>query len=142
MWIDGSMTILVNDYVQRCLASLGDDDWVMVRHPARNCVYDEAVFSASLARYDGPALLRQMEYYRSIGFPTQWGLMATGANVRRHTKTVIETCEHWWYENITRSHQDQLSLPVLMWLTPQLKYNWNMPWFIWWHLSEHDGWMK
>jgi len=141
MWLDGSMTIIVNDYVQRCVTALGNDDWSLVRHPARSCIYDEASFSAILARYDGPALLRQVEYYRTIGFPTGWGLMATGANVRRHTDIVAETNEHWWHENVERSHQDQLSLPVILWLMQRrgLTFNWNLPWFEWWHLSEHGA---
>jgi len=141
LWVDGSMTILYPDYGRRCLDALGDDDWALVPHPARKCVYDEAAFSATLSRYDGPALLAQADFYRFIGFPAQWGLMATGANVRRHTDIVRETCEHWWYENLTRSHQDQLSLPVILWLMESrgLKFNWNLPWFEWWHLAEHDG---
>jgi len=139
MWLDGSMTILVDDYVDRCLQALGNDHWVMVRHPIRCCIYDEAIFSAHLPWYDARAMLAQVDYYRSIGFPARWGLAASGANVRRHCDIVANTCEHWWYENLNRSHQDQLSLPVMMWLMSErgLKWNWNMPWHAWWHISDH-----
>lgn len=141
IWLDGSMTILVNDFVQRNLEALGDDDWAMVRHPARNCIYDEAHFSATLSRYDGSALIRQVDYYRSIGHPAQWGLHATGHNIRRHTAAVGRICTQWWFENITRSHQDQLSLPVLLRLDEasehRLRWNYNLPWHEWWHLSQH-----
>jgi hypothetical protein len=140
LWMDASMTIAVSDYVDRCLTALGDDDWTMVPHPSRNCIYDEAVVSASYTwKYDPSLIMPQADYYRSIGHPAQWGLFATGANVRRNTEVVRRVCEQWWWENTTRSHQDQISLPVLMRLNPDLKWNANMPWFQWWHLAEH-GW--
>lgn len=139
MWMDASMEIVVEDYVERCLAALGDDDWVTVTHPARDCIYTEASYSATLIyRYDPEALLRQADFYRSIGHPPGWGLFATGANVRRHTEAVIDLGVHWWFENVTRSHQDQVSFPVLLrMMEDRIKWNRNMPWFQWWRLHEH-----
>ena len=137
LWVDGSF-VIYDDYVQRCLAALGEDDWSMITHPARDCIFDEAYFSAQLARYDGPAVIRQAEYYRSIGHPAHWGLVATGANVRRHADVVIETCEQWWYENEHRTHQDQVSLPVLLRLQgDKLRWNTNMPWGEWYGIAPH-----
>jgi len=148
MWIDGSMTLLYSDYGQRCLDALGNDHWAMTPHPSRRCIYDEAAYSATLTwRYDADAIRAQAEYYRSvIGHPTQAGLIATGANVRRNVSQVNALCEHWWYENVHRSHQDQLSLPVLLLLTETeaaqwghgLRWNTNLPWHQWWHLAEHE----
>jgi hypothetical protein len=138
LWLDGSMTVCVDRYVQRCLDALGDDDWVAVAHPARNCVFDEAAFSAQLGRYDATAVLAQADYYRSIGHPPGWGLVATGANVRRHTDAVIQLGRDWWWENVTRSHQDQVSLPVLLRLAgDRVRWNTRMPWGGWWGISEH-----
>ena len=141
MWIDGSMTVIVDDYVDRCVNALDNDDMVMVPHPSRNCIYDEAAYSATLTwRYDAQAITAQAAYYRTIGHPTQWGLFATGANVRRHNDAIRDLGRHWWWENTQRSHQDQISLPVLVKLAGNnLKWNTNMPWFQWWHLSEHDN---
>lgn len=138
LWIDGSMEITVEDYVERCLLALGSDDWATVRHPARHCIYPEAAFSATLTwRYDKPSILAQAEFYRTF-HPPNWGLIATGANVRRHTSEVIELSHQWWTENLNWSHQDQLSLPVLLRLAEdKVKWNYNLPWFQWWHLHEH-----
>jgi alkaline ceramidase TOD1/glycosyltransferase MUCI70-like protein len=140
LWLDGSMTPY-ECYVEKCLTALGDDDWVMVQHPSRNCIYDEASYSATLHwRYDGPAILAQAEFYRGLGHPAGWGLFATGANVRRHTHDVARVCENWWWENTERSHQDQVSLPVLVRLEGSaLRWNLNMPWHEWWHLAEHGS---
>ena len=138
LWLDASMTVLVDDYVQRCLDVLGDDDWVMAPHPDRTCVYDEADFSALLPRYEGARLHEQAEFYRGIGHPAKWGLFANGANVRRHTPAVAEVCEQWWWECQNRSWQDQVSLPVLVRLAgKRLRWNANMPWATWWSVGWH-----
>lgn len=151
LWVDASLLITVDHYAKRCLDALGDDDWCAVRHPYRDCIYTEADFSATLPRYDAEAMWRQVDAYRSIGHPTHWGLIATGANVRRHTPAAIEAGEHWWWEIVTRTHQDQLSLPVLFRLLEQirnhpdehpddrqpLRWNLNMPWATWWGVYEH-----
>jgi Protein of unknown function (DUF616) len=135
IWIDGSMEIIVDDFEERCLAALGDDDWAMMRHPARDCIYPEADYSATLSwRYDGPSIIAQANHYRNF-YPAGRGLIATGFNVRRHTPIVAEIGEHWWHECIAWSHQDQISLPVLLWLKEELKWNTNLPWGQW--LAHH-----
>jgi hypothetical protein len=133
------MEITVDDYVERALGALGSDDWACVPHPARNCIYPEAAFSATLARYDAQAIHAQVTFYGSVvGHPANWGLVATGANVRRHTPEVIELGQQWWQECINWSHQDQLSLPVLFRLNEgKVKWNMRMPWHQWWNLYPH-----
>lgn len=145
LWVDASLLITVDFYAKRCVEALGDDDWCAVTHPSRACVYPEAAFSATLARYDAEALRRQAAAYRSMGHPEGWGLFATGANARRHTPATVELGEHWWWECVSRSHQDQLSLPVLFRLTEgtesadwaEFAWNVNMPWAAWWGVHEH-----
>lgn len=145
LWVDASLLITADQYAKRCLEALGDDDWTMVAHPYRSCAYEEAQFSATLARYDANALQQQTAAYRSYGFPERWGLFATGANVRRHTPEVVELSEHWWWECVSRTHQDQVSLPMLLWMSqphglvdgPPFSWNCNMPWAAWWGVYEH-----
>lgn len=149
MWVDASLLITADRYAQRCVETLGDDDWCAVRHPYRDCIYDEATFSATLARYDADALNRQATNYMALGHPRHWGLFATGANVRRHTPTATRLSHYWWKECITGSHQDQVSLPVLFqvaqtWpglfqpsLEAPLAWNADMPWGAWWGVYEH-----
>lgn len=149
MWVDASMLVTADRYSKRCLEALGDDDWCTMRHPHRTCIFDEAQFSGTLARYDAEALAAQAGFYADIGHPRYWGLFANGANVRRHTPATIELSAHWWHECLTRSHQDQLSLPVLFRLheeggplhaergEPPFRWNVNMPWGAWWGLYEH-----
>jgi alkaline ceramidase TOD1/glycosyltransferase MUCI70-like protein len=137
LWLDGSMQIVRDDYVDLCLKALGEDDWSCVPHPARNCIFPEAAFSATLARYDAAAINAQAQHYFQF-HPPNVGLIATGANVRRHTAEVIKVGEQWWDECVNWSHQDQLSLPVLLRLAQgKVRWNMNLPWFTWWYLHEH-----
>lgn len=138
LWIDGSITITVDDYVSRCLAALGDDDWCAVTHPWRNCIFEEGYYSAQMPRYERVPIIEQLDFYAASGHPQHWGLIAAGANVRRHTDSVREANDRWWHENITRTHQDQLSLPfVLRSMGDDLRWNTNMPWSEWWRVSPH-----
>ncbi len=137
LWLDASMEIVRDDYVDLCLRALGEDDWACVPHPSRNCIYPEADFSATLARYDAPSIKAQGAHYFTF-HPAGFGLIATGANVRRHTAEVIKLSEQWWDECVNWSHQDQLSLPVLLRLAEgKVRWNMNLPWFQWWHLYPH-----
>lgn len=134
IWIDGSMEIVVDDFVDRCVRALGEDDWACMPHPARICIYPEAEYSATLTfRYDAPSILAQAKFYSTF-HPPNWGLIATGFCVRRHTPQVRKLNEDWWYEIVTRNHQDQISLPVLMKIHSELhrvRFNYNLPWHQW-----------
>lgn len=138
IWLDASMEVVDPAFVEFCVEALGEDDWVAVRHPWRDCIYDEGVYSGTLPRYDSVALDQQLAFYRDVvGHPAHWGLFATGAMVRRNTGVVRRVSENWWDECMTRSHQDQVSLPVLFRLQEDLKWNTNMPWETWWINHPH-----
>lgn len=139
LWVDASMRIIRDDYVDLCLMALGSDDWACVKHPSRTDVFDEAAYSATLThRYDAPSIERQMTHYaqwhpRNIG-----GLVANGCNARRHSDVTIRVSHQWWWECFTWSHQDQLSLPVLFRLAGDtIRWNMNIPWHEWWELYPH-----
>lgn len=138
LWLDGSMSVLRPDYVEHCLNLLGEDDWACVPHPARECIYDEAYFSATLERYDTDSMMRQIMAYQVERFPPKAGLIATGANVRRHTPAVIEFGLDWWEDILLYSHQDQLSFPVCMHkYVDRIRFNRNLPWHTDWALHFH-----
>lgn len=147
LWIDGSIELhdTQPSYVEQCLQALGDDGWAMVPHPSRACIYPEAEVTETLTwRYDRVAVRRQIDFYRdNVRHPRGWGLMATGANARRHTPQVLRVSHQWWVECVNWSHQDQLSLPVLLRLMDEgpvdhrFSYNYNIPWHEWWTLHPH-----
>lgn len=139
VWLDASMRITADNMAGRCVAALGDDDVAMTPHPSRTCIYDEAVVTASLARYGDCDPMGQVAEYRGA-HPANWGLFASGASVRRHNDRVARWGDWWWMENLRRTYQDQLSLPFVtreLAETGRLTYNTNMPWGQWWELSPH-----
>jgi hypothetical protein len=149
IWLDGSMQIKVSgpEFVDRCLAALGEDDWSLMRHPWRSCVFEEAVYSSTLIyRYDSAAMMRQHDAYLQAEHPRNWGLFATGHMVRRHTETVHAIGEDWWAHNLAFSHQDQLSLPFLIHKYENCpderfrpRWNANLPWGELWTLHPHGA---
>lgn len=145
IWVDASIT-LEPGFADKALAALGDDEWAMVPHPWRSCIFTEADYSASLPRYAGLAgrIRAQADFYRNVvGHPANWGLIATGLNVRRHTADVIELSHLWWQECLSWTHQDQLSLPLLLRLLTvdpalrQIRWNRNLGWMEGWGLWPH-----
>jgi len=137
IWLDGSVQPHPG-FEDIAIAALGDDDWSCVPHPSRACIYPEAEYSATLTwRYDGPAILAQANHYRAF-HPPGLGLIATGVNIRRHTPDVIELSHLWWEEILNWSHQDQISLPVLLRLWgDRVKWNMNLTWHKDWILHPH-----
>lgn len=147
IWLDASMTITVplEEFVKNCEEAIDGLDLALMRHPWRDCIYDEAAYSALLPRYDGEAnhILKQSAYYAAIGHPDHFGLAASGFYIRRNgVEWVDKLMKDWWWECITRSHQDQVSLPVLLRLADQPDcWNYRLPWHdgeaSWTHLGHH-----
>jgi hypothetical protein len=138
IWIDASITVAPG-FVDKALVWLGSDDWAMCKHPGRGCIYDEAVVSLSMPRYQGIGVQEQVDYYRQIGHPANWGLFANGVSVRRLTPAVLNLGYQWWWECATRTWQDQLSMPVLVRLAEDLKWNTNIVWGDGWSAADHPA---
>jgi hypothetical protein len=98
------------------LGGLGDRGIALCRHPDRDNIYDEAAASQSLAKYEGQPLLRQVETYGSEGLPNSHTLWAGGVIVRDLSRREIRRLGRWWMRETLRwTHQDQLSLPYVLW---------------------------
>lgn len=154
IWVDGSITIARPDFPELCLAALRQDDLALTPHPWRNCALAEGDYSATLPRYAGTGVDRQTEFYRSLGHPRGWGLFASGVLAWRLNEATRAFGRYWWHECLNWSHQDQVSLPVLLRLAgerqlvmtdrataearvAQLAWNANLPWEQWWTLNHH-----
>lgn len=140
IWLDGSMTIVVDDFVGKCLAALKADDVSFTPHPERTCIHTEARVTESLARYADCRPVAQANFYRSVvGHPDDWGLFASGAFTVRHNERTRRWGQLWWDDCVNWTYQDQLSLPVITRLEEAGGLTWNrdMPWHLWWHLAGH-----
>mgnify|MGYP000843545748 CR=1 FL=1 len=112
IWIDGSVELKVPNFVQWCLDQLGDKDMALLKHPERDCIYDEANFCQFMPKYQGVPVLEQVEEYRKQGYPEHNGLWACTVMIRRHNNKVEEFNKLWWEHNNKYTYQDQLSFPI------------------------------
>jgi hypothetical protein len=112
IWIDGSATIKVPNFEQWCLEQLGDGDIALIKHPERDCIYDEANYCQFMAKYAGVPVMEQVMEYAKQGYPQHDGLWACGLLIRRHNDKVKRFNKLWWEHNKKYTYQDQLSFPV------------------------------
>lgn len=86
----------------------------MVRHPVRNCVYQEAMACIAARKDDESILKSQVAAYAEAGMPEQFGMWENGCFLvdpgSPKTKAVFSA---WWEEYCRRSKRDQVSLPYV-----------------------------
>lgn len=110
VWIDGHLQPQDLSLFER------SGFWLM-KHPVRNCIYQEAQECIAL-RKDNPATINaQMMRYRTEGYPADNGLNATGVLIRDNN--VINNAFNWmwWNEVKYGSVRDQLSFNYCAWRT-------------------------
>lgn len=126
LWIDGSFRIACNL-----------DEWwnarfrapvTFVRHPDRNCFYEEAAECLRVGRGEPEKILQQVEIYKKSGLPARGGMVGSGLIMREHCPETIRFCE-LWHEHVYRySSRDQLAWAWAAWKYPiyhidEWKYN-------------------
>jgi len=89
------------------------DDLVVLKHPVRDCVYDEAKAVIDL-EYDNPEIVkRQMRFYRDLGYPKHNGLITSTFLLRNHNDEALQAVNEDWHKQILLySKRDQLSWNV------------------------------
>lgn len=113
-WIDSSFKITgsIREYVYKYVKN----PMLNIMHDQRNCAYDEAIFSASIARYPTETLMKQIEDYKSLGLPYNYGLVSCGITFRQHNNPkIIKIMEDWWHEILKYTNQDQVSFIYSCW---------------------------
>ena len=117
IWLDASAVIVSAQFVTMCLSHCPPGGMAQWEHPERDCIYDEAVVSASMSKYAGQNLEGQCAAYRRRGFPEHAGLWAAGCIVRRKDPLHEAFGGLWLAEQLRWTYQDQISEPWVMWLT-------------------------
>lgn len=112
VWIDGSAVIRTPEFEKWCLEQLGDGDIALIKHPERDCIYDEANYCQFMAKYAGVPVMEQVGEYGKQGYPAHNGLWACGLLIRRHNEKIKKFNKLWWEHNKKYTYQDQLSFPV------------------------------
>lgn len=101
------------EYLLGCMEQ--GSDFLTRRHNRRSCVYDEGEFCILKKKDREEVIRRQLDFYRSEGYPAHNGLHASGFLLRRHTDKMKEFLELWWGQVKKYSHRDQISLPYIAW---------------------------
>lgn len=112
--IGGNFSTLIPDLAERCIEELGDDDLLLMRHPWRDDIIEEARASLDSWRWESQPVMEQAESYIAAGHPRGWGLFHAGLLVRRDTPAMRDLNEAWWGEFCRWSSQTQISLPHLL----------------------------
>lgn len=108
VWIDGNIQVKgsVNDFIKNNLRNY----FAIAKHPDRVCVYEESKAVKELKKDTSPIVDKQIEYYKELGYPANYGMVQSGIIIRRHNdKNSIEICNSWWKEIVKWSKRDQLS---------------------------------
>lgn len=116
VWVDGCVRITSPDFVSFMIGSIGTQGIAMIRHPERDCIYDEAVKCTRMAKSRDLPVLEQAEHYRAQGYPAHNGLMATTVFARdMRARELDAVIADWWEEILNWTYRDQLSLPYVLW---------------------------
>ena len=106
MWIDANQQLKVD--VGFLLHAL-KQPLILLNHPDRNCIYDEARECQRLKKDNWNIISAQMNCYHNDGYPKDMGLVATGLMIRKNDTFVNELCKQWFSEVFLKSYRDQLS---------------------------------
>lgn len=112
VWMDGSCRFRDETSLERLVADTAGATISQFPHPHRDCLFDEASFSANLSKYRTQPILDQAHRYRVLGMPTHWGLWCTGLIVRRGP--LIDFGNSWLAEQFAWTNQDQVSEPYVL----------------------------
>jgi len=116
LYIDAKFTIRQNlkSFIKDNLKS----DLCLMRHNKRNCAYDEGEFCIKIGKDKKEIIEDQLNIYRNVGFPKQFGLFAPGIMIKRNTEEVNRFMEQW-YDQVERySYRDIISFSYTLWLNP------------------------
>ncbi|MFE6709088.1 glycosyltransferase domain-containing protein [Bacillus thuringiensis] len=112
IWIDGSFEMKKDIQPLINYSSL----MTTVKHPSRKCIYKEMDVCSFYKKDAADKIQKQKERYLSLGYPINYGLIASGFLFREHNHPeVIAVMEDWWNEVKNHSKRDQLSFNYSAW---------------------------
>jgi len=119
VWIDGNLEINIplDKFIE------GKYGFWLMKHPDRNCLYEEAKRCIELGKDNAETISKQINEYRNVVFPEQFGLSATGCIIRDNDKYNSLFSDYWWKEVEDNSVRDQLSFDFIRWMMPGMKIN-------------------
>lgn len=116
IWMDGSVLLKRNPWLL-IDSQFGNCDFAFMKHPDRNCVFEEIEACA----VQGKDSRSNLELVRSrlveAGYPQNNGLISGGFIYRRHQLDVQRLFRDWMHNITEFSRRDQLSFNYTCWRT-------------------------
>ena len=114
LWMDASMEIETSYVYERFFELLDTGvQLASVKHPWRDCIYDEAYFVYGLE--EERKIMNWCHQLRREGYPRHNGLYESGLLYRTNDEALSYLNEDWWNIILKRTRRDQLSLNYLLW---------------------------
>lgn len=112
IWIDASFQINcdLNEFWHKYFVS----PMTIIRHPMRNCAYEEAAICQKNNRAPIDDIAKQIGIYSEQGLPKNNGLIQSGILLRENTAEVRDFCKLWW-DQIELSTRDQIGFAFAEW---------------------------
>ena len=100
-----------------CNKYLKDSDIALFKHTNRTCAYQEAAEIIKLKVDKLELVQNQINYYKSEGFPENYGLFELPVSIRKNTDRIKTLNLMWWEQICKYSSRDQVSMPFVLWKT-------------------------
>ncbi|WP_426240867.1 glycosyltransferase domain-containing protein [Pararhizobium sp. DWP1-1-3] len=116
LYIDNTVRLKVSasDIFRRYLSDT-KVSFACLRHPWRDCLYDEGEDVIRGSIDDEVRVREQLDAYRAAGHPIHSGLYAGTLLLRRHMDPKIISFGELWFEHVLRySARDQISFPFCL----------------------------
>lgn len=123
-WVDGNIMLCVDPKYMVQILEQSDSYFFSFKHPHRANVIHEAVACLKLGKDDFDVLSKHIS--QNISRPGMRAplLFETGVSIMKpHDADVRKMCVLWWEAIMLGSKRDQLSLPLAVIETPNLKYS-------------------
>jgi hypothetical protein len=98
VWIDANIDIIGPKFYKEIDRHINkDEQFAVMKHPERDCIYDEAKVIIEYGIDDSAVVTRQVEKIKKDGYPKHHGLIASSILLRAHKNRVVsDIMDDWW----------------------------------------------
>lgn len=132
IWVDASFYI--NCDLNKWWSKHFKGNITFMKHPDRDCFYQEASKCIELKKDDPDIITRQVNCYRSFNLPDHAGMVAAGIIMRVDTVATRSFCQHWAHYLSLGSKRDQLAWALANHIT-------KIPTFTDWNYQQTDDFL-
>lgn len=130
LWIDGNVRIASQNVYDKCLELMQKGvQYAGIKHPRRDCVYEECERVLKDDRESFWRLLKIVRYLHKNGLPPHAGLMENNVIFRRHNHPAVIEFDRLWMERFCEHspRRDQLVHSLCLKDVPAMEYEFFLP---------------